>query len=144
MPFNDASGRKLRREWYRISDEAFYDPDNFYIVSVAHCYPGKSPHGGDSLPPPVCARQWLAKEMALVHNRIYLVVGRIAANYFFPKYNFSELVFEDLSIHGKPAYVLPHPSPLNVKWFRDHPAFAESRMPHIEAVIHEVLERNES
>ncbi|MFR0985782.1 MAG: uracil-DNA glycosylase family protein [Frisingicoccus sp.] len=37
-PFNDASGRRLRSEWYRISDETFYNPDNFYIVSIAHCY----------------------------------------------------------------------------------------------------------
>ena len=42
-PFDDASGRKLRRDWYRIADEIFYDPACFLITSTAKCYPGKSP-----------------------------------------------------------------------------------------------------
>lgn len=33
-PFYDASGRKLREEWYQISDEEFYNPDNFYVVAA--------------------------------------------------------------------------------------------------------------
>lgn len=139
-PFNDASGKTLRQEWYHITDEEFYHPDNFYIVSVAHCYPGKAPGGGDRLPPAVCARTWLQKEVELVDNRIFLLVGRAAAGFFFPKQNFTALVFEDHFIGGKPAYVLPHPSPLNRKWLKDHPDFLKRRMPEIERVIHEVLE----
>ena len=27
IPFNDASGRRLRQDWYQISDAQFYDPD---------------------------------------------------------------------------------------------------------------------
>ena len=27
-PFTDLSGKKLKYEWYRISDEVFYNPDN--------------------------------------------------------------------------------------------------------------------
>ncbi len=138
-PFDDASGRKLRGEWYRIADEVFYDPDNFYITAIAHCYPGKSPHGGDRLPPKSCARRWLHQEMELVSNRIYLLVGGVAAGFFFPKEGFTSLVFGDHTINGKPAYVLPHPSPLNTKWLRDHPAFLQSRAPQIAGVIHEVL-----
>lgn len=139
-PFNDASGKTLRQEWYHITDEDFYNPDNFYIVSVAHCYPGKAPGGGDRLPPAVCARTWLCREAALVDNRIFLLVGRAAAQFFFPKRQVTELVFEDLTIEGKPAFVLPHPSPLNRKWLKDHPEFLGKRMPEIEAVIHKVLE----
>lgn len=41
LPFNDASGKRLRQEWYQISDACFYDPNNFYIASMGHCYPGK-------------------------------------------------------------------------------------------------------
>ena len=29
-PFNDASGKKLLNDWYQITREQFYDPDNFY------------------------------------------------------------------------------------------------------------------
>lgn len=138
-PFNDASGRRLRSEWYKISDEAFYDPDNFYIVSVAHCYPGKNPKGGDNRPPKCCADKWLCQELALVQNEIYILIGSAAASYFFPKQKLTDLVFQDLTINGKKALVLPHPSPLNMKWFRDYPEFLEKRIYEIEKAVHETL-----
>lgn len=75
----------------------------------------------------------------LVNNEIFLIVGGVAAKFFFPKQNFTSLVFNDNKINGKPAYVLPHPSLLNVKWFIDHPEFLQSRVKEIEKVVHEVL-----
>src|SRR5690554_6463690 len=77
-PFNDPSGKRLREEWYHINDDTFYNPENFYIVSIAHCYPGKNPRGGDRLPPVYCANQWLTRILPLVNNRIYLLVGNRA------------------------------------------------------------------
>ena len=141
-PFNDASGKRLRSEWYQISDETFYHPDNFYIVSVAHCYPGKAPGGGDRRPPKRCADKWLAQELALVRNEIYILIGGYAAAYFFPGDKLTDLVFQDLKINGKKAFVLPHPSPLNMKWFRDYPEFQEKRMKEVSKVVHEVLDES--
>ena len=138
-PFNDASGRKLRNEWYHISDEVFYNPDNFYIAAIAHCYPGKSPSGGDRLPPKSCAKRWLWREIELVDNEIFILLGGKAAAFFFPNEDFTSLVFKANSINGKPAYVLPHPSPLNAKWFKDHPDFLSSRVYEVEKAIHEAL-----
>lgn len=138
-PFHDLSGKKLREEWYQIQDETFYNPDNFYIVSIAHCYPGKNPKGGDRLPPTDCAKRWLTQILPLVDNDIYLLVGSTAAKYFYPKQKFIDLVFQNNRLNGKPTYVLPHPSPLNIKWFRDHPEFINHRMIEIRQVIHEVL-----
>lgn len=138
-PFNDASGRKLRNEWYHISDDVFYNPDNFYIAAMAHCYPGKAPNGGDRLPPRCCAKKWLIQEIELVDNQIFILIGARAASFFFPDTDFTTLVFSDNMINGKPAYVLPHPSPLNVKWFKDNPEFIKTRMPEIENAIHRVL-----
>ena len=138
-PFNDASGRKLRSEWYRIPDEVFYDPNCFYITSIANCYPGKSPSGGDRLPQKSCAQKWLTREIEQVDNEIFILIGRHAADFFFPKANFTELIFQDQLIHGKPAYVLPHPSPLNVKWFKDHPEFAETRVTQVSEAVRAVL-----
>jgi len=138
-PFDDASGKKLRNEWYHISDEVFYNPDNFYITAIAHCYPGKSPNGGDKLPPKSCAKMWLKKEIELVNNHIFILLGRKAAGFFFPNQNFTDLIFNDNIINCIPAYVLPHPSPLNVKWFKDNPEFLNTRVFQIEKAIHEVL-----
>lgn len=138
-PFDDASGRRLRGEWYGISDDAFYDPRNFYITALAHCYPGKSPHGGDRLPPKCCARRWLHREIELVDNRIYVLIGGLAANHFFPGRDLADLSFHDQILNGKPAYVLPHPSPLNVRWFIEHPDFLGRRIGAIRDALHRAL-----
>ncbi len=137
--FNDASGKKLRSEWYQISDEDFYNNDNFYISSVGHCYPGKSPNGGDKKPPKHCADKWLLQEIKFVNSRIIVLIGRHSAQYFFPKRDFSELIFGNQEIDGKLTIVLPHPSPLNQKWFKDHPNFETKRLPKIRRLIHDVL-----
>ncbi len=138
-PFHDASGRKLRGEWYHITDEDFYNPDNFYIASMAHCYPGKAPGGGDRRPPKDCSNRWLLKEMELVNNEIYIIIGGIAAEFFFPGEKITSLAFEDREINGKPAYILPHPSPLNMKWLKDYPQFTEERIYEVREAIHKVL-----
>lgn len=138
-PFHDASGKRLRSEWYQISDDMFYHPDHFYIVSIAHCYPGKNPGGGDRRPPVCCAETWLSQELELVQNELYLLIGGYAASYFFPGKLLTDLVFQSLTLRGKPAFVLPHPSPLNIRWFQQHPAFVDKRLPEIRKAIHAVL-----
>ena len=39
--FDDQSGKRLKYKWYQITDEEFYNKNNFYILPLAHCYPGK-------------------------------------------------------------------------------------------------------
>ena len=62
-PFTDLSGKKLKYEWYQITDEEFYNSDNFYIMSLAHCYPGKDKKGSDRLPPRICYDKWIKEEL---------------------------------------------------------------------------------
>ncbi|MDR2698726.1 MAG: uracil-DNA glycosylase family protein [Candidatus Methanoplasma sp.] len=143
ISFNDVSGRRLRNEWYRISEEVFYDPDVFYITSVGHCYPGKSKNKGDNPPPKICAGRWLAKEIDMVRNEMFVLVGKAAADFFFPKEGFTDLVFSDHTIKGKPAYVIPHPSPLNVRWFKEHPEFEAERMAKIRKAVHDAIASSE-
>jgi len=138
-PFNDASGKKLIFDWYQISTEIFYNPSNFYITAMAHCYPGKSQNGGDRLPPKICSRQWLQEEVKLVDNRLYVLIGGKATHFFFPKHNFTSLIFSDNLLYGKPVYVLPHPSPLNARWFKENPEFLLSRIQKIRKSVHDVL-----
>ncbi len=51
----------------------------------------------------------------------------------------TSLAFEDKQINGKPAYILPHPSPLNMKWFKDYPQFTEKRIFEIQKEVHKVI-----
>lgn len=137
--FNDASGRKLRGEWYQISDDVFYDDDNFYISGVSHCFPGKNKNSGDNKPPKYCADKWLRKEVELVKCKLIVLLGRESAKYFFPKEEFSNLIFSNQEINGITTLVLPHPSPLNQKWFKDHPEFEVTRLLEIRELVHKTL-----
>lgn len=139
-PFNDASGKRLRR-WLNVSEEVFWDQDTFYISAVGHCFPGKSPKagGGDLKPPRLCADIWLKEEVRLLKPELYILVGAMAASFFYPKKKLSELVFDSLMFEGKPVFVLPHPSPLNQKWFKDHPEFEAEVLPVLQQQLSRAL-----
>ena len=56
-----------------------------------------------------------------------------------PKEKFNSLIFKDNYINGKLAIVLPHPSPLNIKWFKEHPEFMNKRIFEIRKIINKIL-----
>lgn len=137
-PFFDRSGQRLRNEWYKISDEDFYNKDNFYFTVIGRGFPGKSKQG-DKAPGMKWAKKWLWPEISYLNPRLFLVVGRVAADFLFPGKNFTELVFKNQKINGRMALVLPHPSPANIKWFLDHPEFDKKRLPYLREKIHQAL-----
>ncbi|MFD2114218.1 uracil-DNA glycosylase family protein [Paenibacillus yanchengensis] len=139
-PFNDLSGEKLKYQWYQITDDVFYNEDNFYMASMAHCFPGKNSKGGDNPPPMACARKWLRTEIEMVHNELYIIIGAKAAKFLFPDEKFSELVKKTTVLNNKPAIVLPHPSPANIRWFTANPSFEKTRVPEIKDIVHRVLQ----
>lgn len=138
-PFNDLSGKKLKYDWYQITDECFYDPKNFYIASLAHCYPGKDKNGNDNLPPKICYEKWVKKEIEYVNNKIYIIIGAKAAKVIFPKEKFNDLIFKNNYLNNKLTIVLPHPSPLNFRWIKEHPEFTEKRLPEVREIIKNIL-----
>lgn len=142
-PFTDQSGKKLKYEWYKITDEIFYNPKNFYIAALAHCYPGKDKNGNDKSPPKICYEKWLKKELSYINNELYIIIGSKAAKVFFPNEKFNELIFKDNYIDNKLTIVLPHPSPLNIKWFKDNPEFLNKRIHEVRKIINEVLNRGD-
>lgn len=141
-PFTDKSGKKLKYEWYMIDDETFYNEDNFYITSLAHCYPGKDKNGNDKIPPKICYETWIKKELEIIDNQLYIIIGSHAAKIFFPTKNYNDLIFKNNLLNGKTAIVLPHPSPLNIKWFKDHPEFLNNRIFEIRKLIKKVIDEN--
>lgn len=141
IPFSDQSGRRLRESWYQVSDAEFYDPDLFYLTSVGHCFPGKA-KSGDRKPPRCCYDRWVSRELALKPDtELILVIGREAADRIFPGKAFTDLVFQDQQLNGVPCFVLPHPSPLNVRWFKAHPEFERDRIPVIRQAVHAVIDK---
>lgn len=138
-PFTDQSGKKLKYEWYKINDETFYNQDNFYITSLAHCYPGKDKNGNDRMPPKICYEKWIKKELEYINNKLYIIIGAKSAKVFFPKEDYNELIFKNNTLNNKLAIVLPHPSPLNIKWFKDHPEFMNKRIIEIRSILYKTL-----
>jgi len=149
-PYSDKSGEKLRRQWYQISDRVFYNPKNFYITAIAHCFPGKDKKGADKKAPLVCAKTWLLKEIsyfracektssAYLEPKLFLVVGKQAAEFLFPGKSYQKLIFQDQTLNGIKCFVLPHPSPANIKWFKDNPDFERKRLFEIRKEVHRVL-----
>lgn len=138
-PFNDLSGAKLKYEWYQITDDIFYDENNFYITSMGHCFPGKNSKGGDNPPPIACAKKWLRTEIEMVNNQLYIIIGARAAKFIFPQENFTDLVRKNMQLNGKLAIVLPHPSPANIRWFTANPSFEAERIPEVRRTVQQVL-----
>lgn len=138
-PFTDMSGKTLKYEWYQVTDEQFYNKDNFFIGALAHCYPGKDKSGNDKQPPKCCWDKWIKKELQVLNNEIYIIIGAKAAKIFFPDEKYEELIFKDNIWNNKKTIVLPHPSPLNKKWLKDHPIFLEDRIIEIRKIIKEII-----
>jgi len=139
----NGSGRRLMR-WLRIEDHAFYDPRKIYLTGVAHCYPGKGGNG-DKRPPTYCADKWLFRELTYLEAKLFVVVGKYAADYLSEHHSslrgrsFEELVFNDQRLYETPAVFLPHPSAANQKWLKDHQDFEKSRLDKIRSHLSRVL-----
>jgi len=139
-PFTDMSGKTLR-EWYQIKEDIFYNKDNFFIGAIAHCYPGKDKKGNDKKPPKCCFNKWVNKELKLLNNEIYIIIGAASAKIFFPNEAFETLVFKNNYWNNKLALVIPHPSPLNRRWIKAHSEFMSKRIYEIRDIINSVLNK---
>lgn len=143
-PWSDTSGSRLKYQWYQIPDKVFYNPKNFYITALAHCFPGKNKKGGDKKAPLICARTWLDKEISYLRPKLLIVIGKQAAQFLFPGKNYRQLILQNQTLNSIKCLVLPHASPANIKWLKDNPEFEEKRLPQIRKVIHQTLAMNDN
>ncbi len=70
-------------------------------------------------------------------------MGAKAAKTFFPNENYEDLIFKNNYWNNKLTIVLPHPSPLNKKWIKDHPKFLEERIFEIRKIINTTINKFE-
>jgi len=137
IPWDDKSGERLR-EWMKVDNDAFYDPDIFAIVPMGFCYPGKG-KSGDLPPRKECAPLWHEKLLsAMPEVQLTLLIGSYAQSYYLgdkKKKTLTETVrnFEEYL----PQYLpLPHPSPRNNIWLKKNPWFSEEVLPYLKEVVH--------
>jgi uracil-DNA glycosylase family 4 len=140
IPWNDQSGRKLR-QWLGVTEEEFYDESKVAIVPVGFCYPGKG-KSGDLPPRKECAQHWHPTlQQLLPEMQLTLLVGQYAQAHFLKdkrKANLTE------TVKAWPEYLpgffpLPHPSPLNIGWFRKNNWFEQETVPALQQLIKSIL-----
>jgi uracil-DNA glycosylase len=141
VPFDDASGRRLR-EWLGMPPEVFYDPRKVAILPMGFCYPGTG-KSGDLPPRPECAASWRARLLeGLPRLETTLVLGQYAQRYHFGAAAGSLTGLVRAWRDPWPRLVpLPHPSPRNTLWLRRHPWFEAEVLPALRAMLAEVLAR---
>lgn len=143
IPWNDASGRKLR-DWLGVADEEFYDPHLFSILPMAFCYPGKG-KSGDLPPMPECARLWHSRFFTEVSSdALILLVGQYSQRYYL-KSAFKGNLTDTVKSHCEylPRYFpLPHPSPRNQNWLKINPWFLRDVLPDLRTVVQDLLAKS--
>lgn len=141
IPWNDASGKKLR-EWMNVDEATFYNPEIFSIVPMGFCYPGKAV-SGDLPPRPECAPLWHPKILKNIKGSpLILLIGQYAQRYYLGKQN-KERLTETVKSYSEylPRYFpLPHPSPRNQYWVTINPWFMQKAIPELQKRISLAIE----
>lgn len=139
MPFNDASGDRLR-EWLDVTKEDFYDSKQFAILPMGFCYPGTG-KSGDLPPRSECATQWRdAILSSLKQVQLTLVIGQYAMAYHLPDEdkNLTETV-SNWEQYWPAIIPLPHPSPRNNLWLKRNPWFQCELLPKLRSRVANIL-----
>ena len=140
IPWDDQSGKKLR-EWLGVTNEQFYNTENFAIIPMGFCYPGKA-KTGDLPPRPECAPEWHEKLLTKMKNvKLIILIGTYAQTYYLKdkmKRNLTETVGEYKSYLPQ-FFPIPHPSPTNRFWRAKNPWFEELVVPELRKKVRELV-----
>ena len=136
IPWNDASGKKLRA-WMNVEEAIFYNPAVFSILPIGFCYPGKG-NSGDLPPRPECAPLWHPEAFKYFNGKpLILLIGQYAQRYYLKK-DFKENLTETVKSYLEflPKYFpLPHPSPRNQNWVKVNSWFVDEAIPELQKRI---------
>lgn len=142
VPFNDASGNRLR-EWLGLTRDEFYDANNIAILPMGFCYSGRG-KSGDLPPRKECAPAWREQLLAALPNiELTIVLGKYAQAYHLPetkKMPLTELV-KSWREYWPNYLVLPHPSPRNNIWLKKNPWFEQDVLPELDKHVAAILNK---
>ena len=140
IPWNDPSGDRLRK-WLNISKPVFYDETGIAIIPTGFCFPGTG-KGGDLPPRPECAPQWHPPLLAALPKiELTLLIGNYAQA-FYLKDQRRKTLADTVAAWQEflPKFLpLPHPSPRNMRWFKNHPWFDAEVVPELQRRVARIL-----
>jgi uracil-DNA glycosylase len=142
LAWDDASGKRLKL-WLAVDDSTFYNPDNFAILPMGFCYPGKA-KSGDLPPRKECAPLWHCKVWSEFKNvKLTILIGKYAQDYYLGaecKKNLTQNILNYRDFLPS-ILVLPHPSPVNRFWMSKNKWFEEKVVPEFQNIVSEILNR---
>lgn len=149
LPFNDASGDRLR-QWMNISRDVFYDESKVAIAPMGFCFPGHALDKGDLPPRSECRATWHdALFGALPRLECILAIGRYAQAYHFERVGrplpkglpLGETVrrWREFAGQGPEIIALPHPSWRNSGWIKRNPWFETDVLPALREKVAAVI-----
>jgi uracil-DNA glycosylase len=139
--WDDPSGKKLR-EWLGVTDTTFFNPDNFAVLPMGFCFPGKGATG-DLPPRKECAPLWHNEVWKQFQNvQLIILIGKYAQDQYLGKQSKKNLTENVLHYQDfLPKYFpLPHPSPVNHFWRGKNPWFEEEVVGDLQEVIARIIE----
>jgi uracil-DNA glycosylase len=142
IPWDDPSGERLRA-WMGVDKAFFYDESRIAIIPMGYCYPGRA-RGGDLPPRRECAALWLDQLLSRMPRiELTLLVGQYAQHHFLgsrrkPSLTETTMAWREYAPRSIP---LPHPSPRNQPWFKQHAWFEEDVVPALQAHINAMFGR---
>lgn len=143
IPWNDNSGDRLR-EWLGVDKDSFYDSNNFALMPMGFCYPGKIDKGGDAPPRPECAPLWHNRLLALMPNvELTLLTGMYAQKYYLAKTRKKTLTetvraWRDYAPRFLPT---PHPSWRSQNFIKRNPWFETEVLPWLRDRVRTLLDK---
>ena len=140
IPWDDQSGKQLRK-WLDVSDDEFYDTQNFAIIPMGFCYPGKG-KSGDLPPRHECAPQWhelLFEKMP--STELVILIGAYAQKHYLGDQVERTLTETVANYHNylPKFFPLPHPSPRNRFWLTKNPWFEKEVLKDFRSLVSTVL-----
>jgi len=157
--FDDKSGQRLR-QWLGVNNNQFYDEQQFAIVPMGFCYPGKG-KSGDLPPMPLCGQTWRNEMMEKLYKvELTILVGKYAIDWHlndllkqhvnekepsltipYPYQNITELVKQWQVLLLNNIIAIPHPSPRNNIWLKKNPWFEQDIIPVLQQRVSSLLTR---
>ena len=140
LPFDDPSGDRLRA-WLGVDRNTFYNDDRIAIFPMGLCFPGTG-KSGDMPPRPECAPAWRDRVLdRLKQLCLTVVIGRYAIDWHLPPLSRKSVADAVRQAAGPDTatIVLPHPSPRNIRWFRNNPWFEREIVPQLQSRVARAL-----
>ncbi|MBS7576049.1 MULTISPECIES: uracil-DNA glycosylase family protein [unclassified Enterococcus] len=138
--WNDPSGDRLR-DWLGIDKRTFYQSEKIAILPMDFYFPGKG-KTGDLPPRQAFAEKWHPRLIALMPDlKLTLLVGRYAQKYYLHLKSSTPItdVIKDYQHYLPDYFPLIHPSPLNARWLKKNPWFAEAVLPVLKTRVKSAL-----